>query len=182
MCACLRKQAGSPSFSVGLLRSGLSIFCTKYTFRIRDAIFLLSQIKYHSHPRIKWSVCFGNFLKVSCYAEISDVSPLKRESHYLTLRASRAGILPASEVPRVSISTLQWTPESLSDAGFGDTWPCEDSIFQLFPARAPRRWCQLQPWQLDQGRSCMGCWKHRSEMKVSHTMLSQRRRGQASPL
>lgn len=154
----------------------------KINFRIRDTIFLLSQINYHSHPRIKWSVCFGNFLKVSCYGKISNVSTLKHERHHLRFRASRVDILPAAAVPRVSISTLQRTLKSLSHAGFGDTWPCEDRVFQLFPARAPHRWCQLQPWQLDQGRSCLGCWKHQSEMKVSHPMLSQRRRGQAIPM
>lgn len=63
-------------------------------------------------------------------------------------------------MPRVSISTLQQTEESPSHAGFGDTWPCEDSVFQLFPVRASHRWCQLQPRQLDQGRSHTGCCKY----------------------
>lgn len=178
MCACVHKWAGYSSFYVGFLRSGLSTFHTKQTFWIRDAIFLLSQINHHSQPRIKWSVCFGNFLKISPYGQVSDVSTLTRESHHLRLRASRTD---AAAVPRVSISALQWTAESLSHAGFGDTWPCEDSVFQLFPARAPHRHWQLQLWQLDQGRSHMGCWKHQSEMKVSHTVLSQRR-GQAIPM
>lgn len=164
--------AGSPSFYVRLLRSGLSTFHTKSVFWIRDAIFLLSEINHHSQQRIKWSMCFSNLLKVSSYGQILDISTLKHESHHLRLRAWRIG---AAAGPRPSISTLHWTAEPSSFAGFADPWPCEDSVFQLFLVRAPHQRCQLEPWQLDWRRSRMGCWKHQSETNVSHTMLSQRR-------
>lgn len=44
---------------------------------------MFPQINRHSHPRVKWSMCFAHFLKVSCYGQVSDVCILKRNSHPL---------------------------------------------------------------------------------------------------
>lgn len=95
-------------------------------------------------------MCFSTFLQVSHHCQVSDVSTIKPESHQPGLMALRVN---GVAVPRVSIFTLQWTVESLSHAGFSDTWPHEDSVLQLFPVKASHRWCQLQLRQVDQGRS-----------------------------
>lgn len=158
--------AGSPSFYVRLLRSGLSTFHTKPVFWIRDAIFLLSEINRHSQQKIKWSMCFSNLLKVSRYGQILDISTLKHESHHLRLRASPCEHPTARSVLKhEDACSLQLIlkREQSSLWGLGKTIPpfsgslsqegpeatCDSSLFSSCVLRMGRDFCQsLFPSQL----------------------------------